>query len=89
VSFHHFRAGPWVRAKVLLNEVGDGLGIDQAVRMMAGAFFDHDADPAAALMIDVLDDLRVFLQDKIVGPADVEQRTSCLISPAIIGMSSV
>ena len=62
------------RLNVLFNEIGNGLEIDQAVRMMAGAFFAHDADPAAALMIDVLDDIRVFLQDKIEGPADVEQR---------------
>jgi len=57
--------------------------------MMAGAFFDHDADSAATLMIDVLDDLRVFLQDKSWVPQTLSSGTSCLISPAIIGMSSV
>ena len=39
---HHLGPDRGGRLNVLFNEIGNGLGIDQAVRMMAGSFFDHD-----------------------------------------------
>ena len=41
---------------LLDNPVRDRLGIAQAMRMMWDAFLDHHGDPAAQLVIDVLDD---------------------------------
>ena len=68
-------SGPGRRSGLtLFNEVRDRLGILQTVRVMGGAFLNHDGDPAARLVIDVLDNLRVFLQAKIEAAADIAQR---------------
>ena len=61
------------RLDVLLDPVRDRLGIAQAVRMMGRAFLDHHGDPAAQLVIAVLDGQRMPLQEKIETAADVQQ----------------
>ena len=61
------------RDGLLLDPVGDRLGIAQAVRMMRRALLDHHGDPAAQLVIPALDGQRMAFQQEVETPADVQK----------------
>ena len=75
------RAGRrWPAERALHDEVRDRLGIAQAVRMMGGAFLDHHGDPAAQLLIDVLDGQRMLPRMGSRLPQTCSRGTSFLAS---------
>ena len=57
---------------MLLNPVGNRVGVLQAVRVMGMAFLNDHGDRAAQLMIDVLHGQRMPLQQEIFSAADVQ-----------------
>ena len=63
---------------VLLDPVGDQLGVAQAVRVMRRALLDHHGDPTTQLMIPALDGQRVAFQQEVETSADVQERNVAL-----------
>ena len=59
---------------VLHDPVGDRLGIAEAVGMVGRAVLDHHGDPAAELVVAILDGQRMPLEQEILAAADVQQR---------------
>ena len=57
---------------MLLDPIGNRLGILQAMRVMGVAFLDDHRDQAAQLMVRVLDDPSVPLQQEILTAANVQ-----------------
>ena len=63
---------PVAGCETALDEVGDRLGVAEAVRVVGGPVLDHHRDPPAELLVDVLDDEGVVAQDRIEAAADVQ-----------------
>jgi hypothetical protein len=59
---------------MLLNPIGDKLGIAQTVRMMRHAILNHHGDAPAKLLITIFNRQRVALEQEVRAAAYIQQR---------------